>query len=694
MKRSSRWSGLFLLVLFCLAWRAEAQEFKTAYPGTGVVTLKGDWRFHTGDDLAWRDPSLNDSAWETITADSPWGSQTHPGYTGFAWYRRAIEIDGVKGPLSIVLPPVTDAYELYWNGEKIGGNGQLPPHALWHNRAFANVFALPKADATGTLKGVLSIRVWKAMLASLDADDGGGLSGPPQIGDSKVMANGIAFADVKLERGRLIATVQDIFLLVIGCFSLGLWILDRSRKLNLWLGMFMVCSAGTILGSFPAADRAISFGWYQFYIQMYDAGIDVGIWFLVLTLFGLDQERFWRRLTTTFAVVYLVSDLADVVTLDFWSSGRPMLQVIDGVTTAIYSVVPLYLFVLLVPALRRRRELSLLPMVLSCVALETYNLITGVLGQGKRFTHIDFPALVANAAIHLGPYGITLKTQLGLVVLIVMVWTVVRQQALEQRQQSALRAEVKSAREVQQVLVPEAMEPVAGFAISSLYWPADEVGGDLFQVLPGNEGDVLIVLADVSGKGLKAAMTVSLMVGALRTIAEYTMHPAEVLRALNRRLMGRTDGGFATCLVLHVTAAGEVSLANGGHLPPYFNGEEMSVPGSLPLGVSYDASFDEMRFQLHEEDEVTLYTDGVLEAQDANGNLYGFERTAELMRAKPSARAIAEAAMRFGQKDDITVVKLVRVHAEDKRERMSVDLQTLDIKDGDIARSKPELAAV
>jgi serine phosphatase RsbU (regulator of sigma subunit) len=140
------------------------------------------------------------------------------------------------------------------------------------------------------------------------------------------------------------------------------------------------------------------------------------------------------------------------------------------------------------------------------------------------------------------------RDQITAVLLVVLVWTVLRQQSKERRQQLALEAEIKSAKEVQQVLVPEAMEPVAGFAISTLYWPADEVGGDLFQVLPGPAGDVLIVLADVSGKGLKAAMTVSVMVGAVRTLIEYTLDPMEILRGMNRRLIGRTDGGFATCL--------------------------------------------------------------------------------------------------------------------------------------------------
>src|ERR1700750_1141031 len=104
--------------------------------------------------------------------------------------------------------------------------------------------------------------------------------------------------------------------------------------------------------------------------------------------------------------------------------------------------------------------------------------------------------------------------------------------------------EVKSAREVQQVLVPETVPTVPGFAIDSVYKPAAELGGDFFQVLALPNGGTLIVIGDVSGKGLKAAMTVSLIVGTLRTLTDYTQSPAEILRGLNRRLNGRVGGGF------------------------------------------------------------------------------------------------------------------------------------------------------
>jgi phosphoserine phosphatase RsbU/P len=129
----------------------------------------------------------------------------------------------------------------------------------------------------------------------------------------------------------------------------------------------------------------------------------------------------------------------------------------------------------------------------------------------------------------------------------------------------------------------------AGFSVDSAYQPAQQVGGDFFQVLPAPEGGLLLVVGDVAGKGLPAAMLVSVLVGAIRGVAEYTSEPAELLANLNERLVGRAGGGFSTALVAHISAEGAVTVANAGHLSPYLDGREVELPGALPLGVKSGA---------------------------------------------------------------------------------------------------------
>lgn len=167
-----------------------------------------------------------------------------------------------------------------------------------------------------------------------------------------------------------------------------------------------------------------------------------------------------------------------------------------------------------------------------------------------------------------------------------------------------------------------------------------------------------MVIGDVSGKGIPAAMTVSLLVGTVRTLAHYTESPAEILTAMNQRMLARTRNGFTTCLILRADTDGSVTMANAGHLAPYLGSQELAVANGLPLGLSATAAYAESTMQLRENEQLTMLTDGVVEARSKTGELFGFERT--LAIATHSAESIAEAAQRFGQQDDITVLTMTR----------------------------------
>jgi serine phosphatase RsbU (regulator of sigma subunit) len=97
-------------------------------------------------------------------------------------------------------------------------------------------------------------------------------------------------------------------------------------------------------------------------------------------------------------------------------------------------------------------------------------------------------------------------------------------------------------------------------------------------------------------------------------------------------------------------------FANAGHLSPYRNGEELDCGASLPLGLTKDADYREARIRLFPGDKLTLLTDGVVEARNSNGELFGFERT--LAISGQSAQHIARTALAFGQDDDITVLTI------------------------------------
>ena len=224
------------------------------------------------------------------------------------------------------------------------------------------------------------------------------------------------------------------------------------------------------------------------------------------------------------------------------------------------------------------------------------------------------------------------------------------------REEQRMITELEAARSVQSLLVPASAQSTPGFTVDSVYLPASEVGGDFFHMQPASDGSLLIVVGDVSGKGLKAAMTVSAIIGALR--GNTITRPSEVIAYLNRVLHGQI-AGFVTCCVTRISQGGEIVIANAGHLSPYCNATELTTANGLPLGIATGSSYQESHFTLAPGDRLTFISDGVVEAANTRRELFGFDRAAQIINQ--SAAAIAEAAQQWGQDDDITVLTVARV---------------------------------
>lgn len=232
----------------------------------------------------------------------------------------------------------------------------------------------------------------------------------------------------------------------------------------------------------------------------------------------------------------------------------------------------------------------------------------------------------------------------------------------------AVEQELAAAAAVQSLLLSSTSAIHRAFAVETVYLPAGEVGGDFFYIVPdensganGNKGGgLLVVVGDVSGKGLKAALTVSIIVGALRDYADH--RPAAVLEHLNRVLCGQISG-FVTCCAAHFLLDGTVAFASAGHPSPYLNGAEVETAPGLPLGVVAQSDWPEQTFNLDREERITFVSDGVVEASRPDGELFGFERAKAI--STQTAESIAASASAFGagapQADDITVLAITRL---------------------------------
>ena len=246
----------------------------------------------------------------------------------------------------------------------------------------------------------------------------------------------------------------------------------------------------------------------------------------------------------------------------------------------------------------------------------------------------------------------------------------------EQRRQAEIEQDLQIARDIQQGLLLEAVPRLPGWEISAVSLPARDLGGDLYDFLPLADGWHGIMIGDVSGKGLPAALRMAVARTVFRHEARRGQSPGPTLAAVNNGVLSEIPQGMVTMLyVMLDTQNGGVRVANAGHnYPVVINGQvhEVELTG-LPLGVLGDSDYDEQSTLLRHGDTVLLYTDGVVEATDRQGEIFGYERLAQVLRAadglKPRAllATLLHELRAWGgadQADDITMVILRRRQAK------------------------------
>jgi len=200
-----------------------------------------------------------------------------------------------------------------------------------------------------------------------------------------------------------------------------------------------------------------------------------------------------------------------------------------------------------------------------------------------------------------------------------------------------MEEDLKAARELQRVLLPDAKPEIEGIEAAVRLRPAREISGDIYDIYEHPDGQCLIAFGDVSGKGAAAALYGGLMNGLLRTLAPRRRKPAELMRALNDALIERkVEARYVTlCVLLWDPATRVFTMANAGALPPMIcRGSEIlkvKVEG-VPIGLLESREYEEVRFQAEPGDVVVLYSDGITDHLNAAGTEFGRGRLAHVVR--------------------------------------------------------------
>jgi hypothetical protein len=639
-------SLLFLLAITGACGLLRAQNFDAANGNAPLLSLDGLWRFHTGDDPAWAQPGFDDAGWSLLRSDQDWNGQGYRGYSGMGWYRFHVTLPAGVRDAAISLPSILTCYEIYADGRRIGGVGKMPPNPITAGTIAEQMYAIPREAISGR-QVEIAIRVWH--WHGWERYYGGGpVSGGGWIGDAGQVAEQNAESRAMLQWNLLSFLVLSLLQTLGALGALVLFFKRRKDLEYLWFALILAFSA------------AAGWVWLRFAFTIMNTQFANMLTVDLTNAFvPLAQLAFYARLLNArrspFFWTSLICLVVSLLSPAFLDPGHNI-EIYQYSVLSSALRIPALLWVLWVVFAKAWQNVADARMLLAPALVQ----IAASLADGwvRTTYYLGWHGGNITPILTERPFPIQATQAADFVFMLAVLGILIQRFTRTRSQEESYAREFADAREVQQYLIPEHLPAIPGLAIESQYLPAREVGGDFFQVLPdGKEGSVLVVVGDVAGKGLQAGMLATLVVGAVRVGASFTSDPGKILTLLNERLQGR---GLVTCLALRVEADGRAILANAGHLAPYLNGKEMAMEGALPLGAIGGIEFPVMEFQLEAGDALMLMTDGVAEAQNTEGQLFGFPRIGDLLRQSLSASALAAAAQKFGQQDDITVLTVTR----------------------------------
>ena len=664
----------------------------TIFDATGIgspILLDKNWRVGITTDLSASSPTFNDSAWAvrdalpsigevpdedavapaqtiqpaekpthgTSTAPAPPApaAPAAPAARRYAWFRLHIQLAPHHGPLALLIElPVSHGTSMdlsspglstavFVNGNEVhpeGPHGDAPDEYQPISRLYNLTLDSSVTSLTVVVRVIYSA-FGKDAYTSFFANHILSLGNPADLERELNL-----WSDRSLFE-RLLNLIYSVLLGVLAVFLFALYFSEKEHTEYLWLALHELAAAPIGFIELAGSNaRLTAFICATLILQLLLISGYLFFEFLVAFL-SLKQRWYIRALRYSSPVLLGISP---ALLFLFHRGAIPYFLAIF-IACGLWMIGwCIFVFgTLISAALRRNFEagLFLVPMGFSLVAIAD-TIIGNALNGGTGSPY------VSPLTIQAGPIPIHISAVGGYAGILVIVLIVFFRYRRVQRDKEHATNELAAARGVQELLIPQEKLATPGFEVDSVYSPASEVGGDFFHVQTMGRNGLLVVIGDVAGHGLKAAMNVSLLMGALRRMQDDS--PSRILQGLNRVLSG-TDS-FTTCQALWFGSNGEMVIANAGHLPPYLNSQEITMPGSLPLGVLSEITYDESRFFLHHGDRVLLLSDGVVEARHPNGELFGFERVRLL--SQESAVYLADAAKSFGQQDDITVLTVRR----------------------------------
>jgi serine phosphatase RsbU (regulator of sigma subunit) len=646
----------------------DAKRFRPERPYLG---LDGLWKYHSGDDPEWAQLAFNDSLWVVTDPFIRWSSPSEPHWDGIGWFRFPMYVDSSLWNTTLAIRiEETGASQIYYNGKLLYsfgviGDSSFEPKAMtwWQpiriDPAYKQLIAVRYANYDwkrlihmGLTPGFLI--VMKDLQSAFQT----------ATGVRENAARQMVFALIPL-------TLFFLHILLYGFF--------RKQRQNLYYALCMLGFAGLTFFNYERG-VVIDVKLILLYAKLSSLSALSAVLFGLLTIYELNYRRLPRRFWGILGL-FLVACVV-VIRGESGTLTRSLIYLIFA-----FSVVEGILPSILKTSRQHQKAwllfagFTILNVFIVLQLLMDYSIIGPILGSTQVYVY-GMMALAIMMSIFLSVnfaevnrnLEIQLKTVQELSEKALEQERVAHRLELERRmmelENERKTKELESARELQLSLLPQEVPKVKGLDIAAFMSTATEVGGDYYDFFTGGDGTLTIALGDATGHGLKAGNMVTATKGLLNALTG-KKELTDVLNSANRAIKGMNLRMLTMCLAIARVEGKQLSFTSAG-MPPLItfragSGEtEEHLLKAMPLGAVRDFPYATLSTVLSKGDIVAMFSDGLLERFDKNGEPYGIENimTSLARHAQGSAQIVLEGlvedANRWAENapltDDLTVV--------------------------------------
>jgi serine phosphatase RsbU (regulator of sigma subunit) len=587
------------------------------------LTLEGEWKIMRGNSPHYARPELDDSSWpemhlpskklmprDTANLNRYFPSSEHSRLDGHVWFRKQFNLDQVPSrELSLVIGEIMIADRVFLNGEEIGTSGRFPPdyRSAW---SLLRSYPVPR-ELLKEGENVLAIHVY------YNAESW--IMGPIEImnrGAANQMKLAHDFFKIYLMQS------LSMMLFAIAVFFIIFFIQRKNELEYLYFSITAICLADMIALQFT--DNL-----YHFFIFPSD-------WVLKITQVGLVMIspflalffRYYnnRPIRPLLHVLYLLPPLIVAFILMTADSRSEVLLW----RNRFLLIIPLYMADVFYVSIRsliqgRRTGLIIFLGVLPTLVLGVHDILAfalNIIDSSIALYVYGIPLLLLIIAIHMISRFVSSLNEAE------RLNKILRQTMEEGKRLASLEKELEIARDIQLSSIPANLPDHPGFQIAIKYVPAEKIGGDFYNFHEINGNHIGVLICDVSGHGVPAALLSSMVKALFITLKEIALQPANFLIRMNEILTGTIGNNFLTAGYLLLDYETMTAYyARGGHEPLLVinrDGEMKSyIPRGRLIGVTDETNIEQESFTFHRGDRFVLYTDCAIEAMDKNNRMFG-----------------------------------------------------------------------